>query len=270
MRRVERDDLEADERPRRQDDQAEHRVGRVQPLGAEAHELGLRQSLRQAGAGHDEHARHQHDGKHRVNALQRGFRQNGEQTHHDERNHRHGCFAEVDVVAGYRVIAAQLQAVTEQRANDQEQRGAVQKHDRQVRQAQEPRAEECVVAAERRLRVGVHATCTGALPHEERETLRQNEHENHAEDKRDDGSRRPGNGQKRGSRHDERSPADRATKAQSPSVERGQVAAEPLRFSICQAHRRPFSLTRASIVSNRTCGSTGLLRCAFSPACMLF
>ena len=135
MRRIERDDLEAYESPGRQDHEAEHAEHGMDPLRAERMERIRRQPAGQAKNSRHDDACRQDEGQDRVQPLQDRLRRDEQQTDAGERQDGRGDFAHVDPAACDRIREPGLDAVAQDSADDDEQRAAVQEHDRQIGKA---------------------------------------------------------------------------------------------------------------------------------------
>ena len=125
---------------------------------------------------------------------------------------------EIDVIARNAVAEAKTECVAEQATRDYRERRGVRPDDRHVGQADEPRAEEAVVGAERpggeRKRAARPRIAAGhvmVVPGDDG-------HDRGADEHADRRSERSGLRQEHGSGHDERTPADGRSKRKRPGA----------------------------------------------------
>ena len=125
-------------------------------------------------------------------------------------------------------MEAALGNIRKQCPHNDEQRGSVQEHNRQVRQAQKPGAQESVIPAESFLRIGINTACHGRAAHEIRKIPSDDQHKGHSQEHGDQRSRRAGNREECRSRHGKHAPAHHAPESNRPDIPRLQIPIQRL------------------------------------------
>ena len=219
--------LEADERPRRERDYRDHLRKRTlagRERGGEGGEPAL--VIRHDEAEADEYAGYQHEREHYLHPRREALPFRADEAEDHQRRRREQHFAEVDVVAEYRVVESELERIAEKVSRDQRKRRRVRPDYRNVRQHEEPRAEEAVVEAEGLFRVGISAARVGVAIHHVVVVRADDEHHRRADEYAERGAERTRYRQKGRAGHDERAPADAAAEGERPNSHRGEISVE--------------------------------------------
>ena len=159
--------------------------------------------------------------------------------------------AHVHMEARDLIVEAELEQPAKQRAGDQGQGGGVGPDDGDIRQDQEPRADEAMVVAIAALGIGIGAAAVGAALHQKMEVCRQQQHGQRAQADAQGRAHRARDGQEGGAGHDKGPPAHSAAKRQGPGAPGGKIcffAGRETRLGSRLTHRFKTSFLRLSTV----------------------
>ena len=172
----------------------------------------------------DHRSRKQDNGKGSLNTLhERLFADQQDADHHQ---HRHGerNLSGKDSQSPDFISGSDQGQIAEHNAADDKERGCVQKDDRQIRKAQKPGAQKCVVASESFFGICVDAALAGSVFHQPGIIVADHQHQCSAQQHGFQCSGRPGNRQKSRPRHDKSTPAHSAPECNRPDVYRQEIS----------------------------------------------